>query len=187
MIEINVPASSVVDPDTNRIYRVKKDQKIQLEHSLISIQKWESRWHIAYLKRDHQKTYEQIIDYIRCMTLTPNVADDVYYCIPDSELKRVAQYIDDPMSATRVHDAPPVKSFGIGQKQDVVTAEVIYYWMIAMNIPYECRKWHLQQLLTLIRVINAKNAPKKKRPMKDVLAEYRSINEENKKRFGTKG
>lgn len=187
MIDICIPKSEVIDEETGRIYRAKKDWTLTLEHSLISVQKWEAKWHMAFLNRG-TSTFEQTIDYVRCMTLTPNVPDEIYYCIPQSELKRVLEYVDDPMSATKVNDdSSTQKSFGKKIGKDVITAEVIYYWMISLNIPTEYRKWHLNQLLTLIRVINAKNQPKKKRRMKDVLEEYRSINEANKARFNTKG
>lgn len=187
MLEIHIPERQVVDEETGKVYRADKDWKLTLEHSLISLQKWEAKWHVAFLNRG-TSTFEQTIDYLRCMTLTPNVPDEVYYCIPQSELKRVLDYVDDPMTATRINDGSSTQtSFGRKMGKDVITAEVIYYWMISLNIPTEYRKWHLNQLLTLIRVINAKNQPKKKRKMRDVLEEYRSINEENKKRFQTKG
>lgn len=187
MIDIFIPKGEIIDDETGKIYRAEKDWTLNLEHSLISVQKWESKWHVAFLNRG-TRTFEQTLDYLRCMTLTPNVPDEVYYCIPQEEFKRVLAYIDNPMTATRVNDGSDNKnSYGRKVGKEVVTAEVIYYWMISLNIPTEYRKWHLNQLLTLVRVINAKNQPKKKRKMKDVLEEYRSINEANKARFNTKG
>ena len=187
MIQIVVPKSEVFD-NTNQIFRrVTKETTLQLEHSLISLQKWEARWHTPFLVKKG-KTLEQTIDYIRCMCLTPNVKEDVFYCIPKSEMTRIANYIDDPMTATTVTTRG--KGPGPKKKNKIVTAEVIYYWMISLNIPNEYRKWHLNQLLMLIRVINAENAsndPNNKRKKHEVLADYRAINEANKKRFNTKG
>ena len=187
MVEIYIPKSQIIDEETGVVYTAEKDWKLALEHSLISVQKWEAKWHVAFLNKG-TRTFEQTIDYLRCMTLTPNVPDEVYYCIPHTELKRVLEYVDDPMTATRINDGfDSGNSYGKKMGKDVITAEVIYNWMISLNIPTEYRKWHLNQLLTLIRVINAKNQPKKKRRMRDVLEEYKSINEANKRRFGTKG
>lgn len=186
MIEVFIPKSEIVDENGN-VYRAKKDWTLQMEHSLISLQKWEAKWHVSFLNRG-MHDFEQTLDYIRCMTLTPNVPSEVFYCIPESELLRIKEYVDDPMTATRVND-DSIQNRGWGKKvgNDVVTAEVIYYWMISLNIPAEYRKWPLNQLLTLIRVINAKNAPKKKRSRRDILEEYKAINEANKARFNTKG
>lgn len=189
MLEIHIPKTQIIDDETGKVYRSEKDWKLTLEHSLVSVQKWEARWHVAFLNRG-ARTFEETIDYLRCMTLTPNVPDEVYYCIPQSELKKVLEYVDNPMTATYVNDDDPgTTSYGRRVGKDVITAEVIYYWMISLNIPTEYRKWHLNQLLTLIRVINAKNSPKKKkrRSMRDTLEEYRAINEANKKKFQTKG
>lgn len=180
MITITIPKGQVFD-NTNQIFwRVTKDTTIQLEHSLISLQKWEARWHTPFLIKK-QKTVEQMIDYVRCMCLTNNVKEDVFYCIPKSEMDRIAEYIEDPMTAS-----PRGKSGG-KRKNRLVTAELIYCWMITLNIPSEYRKWHLNQLLTLIQVINEETAPKKKQNRHEILENYRKINEENKKRFHTKG
>ena len=188
MLEILIPKSQIINDETGEIYTAEKDWHLTLEHSLLSVQKWESKWHVAFLNRG-TRTFEQTIDYLRCMSLTPNVPDEVFYCIPKAELERVLKYVEDPMTATRVNDESPGQTvYGRKMGKEVVTAEVIYYWMISMNIPFEYRKWHLNQLLTLIRVINAKNQPKKKkRSMRSVLEEYRSINEANKARFHTEG
>lgn len=183
MLTITVKKGEAFDRNNEIFYRVEKDITIQLEHSLISLQKWESRWHKPFLSKE-SKTEEETIDYIRCMCITPNVKDDVFYCIPINELKRISEYIDDPMTATWFKETGPKMAKA---KKEVVTAEIIYYWMISLNIPTEFRKWHLNQLLTLIKVINIKNTPKKKRSRREILEEHRLINEANKKRYGTKG
>lgn len=182
MITVTVPKGEVFDNTHQVFWRVHKDTVIQLEHSLISLQKWEARWHVPFLA-NKEKTIEQTIDYVRCMCLSTNVKEDVFYCIPKKEMDRIVEYIYDPMTATTITN----KSGKKGGKKKIVTAEVIYYWMIALNIPYEYRKWHLNQLLTLIQVINAESASPKKRSKQEIMQEYRAINEANKKKFNTKG
>lgn len=187
MITITVPKREVFDTENQIFYRVDHETTIQLEHSLISLQKWESKWHVPFLYDKTQKTFEQTIDYIRCMCVTPNVKEDVFYCIPPSEMQRISEYIHDPMTATWFRDDKKNQDPLNKPKKEIVTAEIIYYWMITLNIPSEYKKWHLNQLLTLIRVINVKNTPQKKRPRREILEEYKAINEENKKKFNTKG
>lgn len=187
MLTVRVPKGKSYDSKHNMFYIVDKDITLQLEHSLISLQKWESRWHVPFLETT-QKTIEQTIDYIRCMCLTSNVPEDVFYCIPEAEMIRITSYIDDPMTATTFREAPG-KTGGPVRKKEGITAEIIYYWMISYNIPSEYRKWNLNQLLTLIRVLNIKNKQEnnKKRSRSAILNDFKSINEENKKRFDTKG
>lgn len=155
MLEITINGSSeLYDSKTNTFYEIK-GQKIALEHSLVSISKWESKWHKPYLAND-QKTFEENMDYIRMMTLTKNVDPRLYYLMTEENLKAIGDYINDPMTATwfsKTNDNRP--------NRRVITSELIYYWMISLNIPMECQKWHLNRLLTLIRVCNAESNPKK--------------------------
>ena len=185
MITITVPRGEVYDQQNNIFHTVEKETTLQLEHSLISLQKWESKWHKPFLGKG-DITIEETIDYIRCMCLTPNVNADVFYCIPPREMSRISSYIDDPMTATWFSED---KKSGATQKKksEVITAEIIYYWMISLNIPSEYKKWHLNQLLTLIRVINVKNTPKKKRSKKELLEEHARLNAARKAKLHTKG
>lgn len=152
-----------------------KSVVLQLEHSLVSLHKWEQKWHIPFLDKRTEKTNEQTIDYIRCMTLSQNVDPSVYSRIDERLIKKVTEYIDDIHTAT---------FFGNKSKQGrdhrPVTAEVLYYQMISYGIPFECRKWHLNSLLTLIRVCseenNARNTTGKKRKSQDISMEYARIN-----------
>lgn len=185
MITITVPKREVFDSRTGIFYRVEKETTLQLEHSLISLQKWESKWHKPFLYVKGERTTDEMVDYIRCMCLTPNVKEDVFYCIPADQIDKVSEYIKDPMTATWFREDK--KKGPISKKREIITAEIIYYWMISLNIPSEYRKWHLNQLLTLIRVINVKNTPPKKKSRRELLEEQMKINEENKKRFNTKG
>ena len=161
-----------------------KGLELTLEHSLISLHKWEAKWHKPYLS-DTEKTSEEVIDYIRCMTLTPNVDPDIYYYLPKEATKEIVEYINDPMTATTftTHN-PSNKPQG---KKEVVTAEIIYYWMIEFGIPMEYRKWHLNQLLTLIRVCELKNLPQKKMSKSEMLASNRALNARRKAQMHTHG
>lgn len=159
----------------------KKAQVLQLEHSLISISKWEQKWQKAFLTKN-EKTYEETIDYIRCMTLTQNVDPDSYYFISNEEVDRIDEYISSPMTATYFRDDKSPKT-----SSEVVTSELIYYWMISLNIPFECQKWHLNRLLTLIKVCQVKNSPPKKRSKREIMAQNAALNAARRKRLNTKG
>lgn len=187
MISITVPVCEVYDQKTNTFYRVDKPITLQLEHSLISVQKWEAKWGKCFLNTKH-KTQEEAIDYVRCMCITPNVKDDVFYCIPLKEMNRIAAYIEAPMTALKFV-RPPGNGGIPKRKKEIVTADIIYYWMISYGIPSEYRKWHFNQLMTLIQVFNEKNQDPKKRKKSrmQLLNEFKDINEANRKLFNTKG
>lgn len=180
MLRITIPEMEYYDEAT-QTFITTKQQSLSLEHSLVSIAKWESKWEKPFLSKD-RKTVEETIDYIRCMTLTQNVDPNVYMAINDDIVQQVSKYIDAPMTATWFNEGN--KRSG---SREVITNEVIYYWMIALNIPSEYQKWHLNRLLTLIRVCNAKNNPPKKMSKKDVLAQNRRLNAARKKSLNTKG
>lgn len=155
MLQVTVPAAEYFNEQTEEFIEVKA-HTLQLEHSLISISKWEAKWCKPFLGKE-EKTQDETMDYIRCMTITQNVDPMVYRAIPDSELKRIKDYINAPMTATWFNDRdkkPPSRK--------VITSELVYYWMIAQNIPFECEKWHFNRLMTLIRVCAEKSQPPKK-------------------------
>lgn len=184
MLEITIPATKVelFDEATETFYNLDvKEQKLQLQHSLVSLQKWESKWHKAFLsKRD--KTTEEIIDYVKCMTLTQNVHPDVYQCLTQENFADIQKYIEDPMTATYFSDDKTGKS-----NNEVITAELVYYWMITLNIPPEYRKWHLNSLLALIQVCNRKNQPPKKMSKGDIMRRNASLNAARRKQLNTRG
>lgn len=182
MLKITVPDISGWNPDIEEFVD-KKGATLILEHSLVSLQRWESKWHKPYLS-DKEKTTEEILDYIRCMTVTPNVDPDIYNYIPESSIKEIAEYIDNPMTATTFSNASQI---GGRVSREVVTAEVIYYWMIALNIPMEYRKWHLNQLLTLIRVCEIKQGPQKKMGRNELNARNRALNAKRRAAMNTHG
>ncbi len=177
-LKITIPASEFYDPVSNRFYE-SKEQTLTLEHSLVSLSKWESKWHKPFLNRN-EKSYEESLDYVRCMTLTQNVDPIVYKNIDMESIQKINEYIDDPMTAYRFRDSDGP---GSGEK---ITNELIYYWMIALNIPMECQKWHLNRLLTLIRICSIKNTPPKKMTAGS-LSKRASLNAARRAKLHTKG
>lgn len=155
MLKLTVPGCEYYDARSNTFGHTKTTT-LQLEHSLVSLSKWEEKWQTPFLGKD-QKTMEQCIDYVRCMTITQNVDPLVYQCLTNENFETVNRYIEAPMTATWFSEKNNKKF-----SREIITAEIIYYWMISLNIPFECQKWHLNKLLTLVRVCNIKNTPPKK-------------------------
>lgn len=158
-----------------------KDTELCLEHSLVSVSKWESKWHKHFIGNDNL-TQEMLVDYVRCMTLTQNVNPEVYYAITDDQYGQIKEYISDSMTATWFSESTEKK-----YSRDIITSEIVYYWMIALQIPFECQKWHLNRLLTLIRVCNEKNQPEKKMSQSEVMRRNREINEARRRALNSKG
>lgn len=182
MLQLTIPEREYYDNSKQEFIYIK-EQTLVLEHSLISISKWESKWKKPFLSREG-KTNEEASDYIRCMTLTPNVDPTIYSGLTKDIFSAVSNYIDDTMTATWFNEKASKKSGGRGQ---IVTSELIYYWMVAYNIPFECQKWHLNRLLTLIRICEIKNAPDKKMKRKDIYSRNRALNAARKRNLGTSG
>ena len=182
MLRIKIPAQELFDESTNE-FLYSKEYDLQLEHSLVSIAKWESKWQQPFLS-DKPKTNEQTIDYVRCMTITQNVPPEAYKFLTSQNMDDIGKYIDSPMTATWFTSA---KESGGSKSKEVITSELIYYWMIAFNIPVEFQKWHLNRLLTLIRICNIKNQPEKKMSKKEILSRNARLNEERRRAMQSKG
>ena len=180
MLTITVPAFEMWDEKNEKFVNIK-ECTLQLEHSLISLSKWESKWCKPFLFTK-EKTEEETLDYVRCMTLTSRVSPEVYYGLTSENIKAINRYIEAPMTAT---------CFGADRNgrgnREIVTSELIYYWMIALNIPFECQKWHLNRLLTLIRVCNIKNQPAKKMSRRGIMSSNAALNAARRKQLGTNG
>ena len=184
MLKIVVPKSEGFNNKTNEFINNDHDVTICLEHSLVSISKWESKWHKAFLS-SNEKTREELIDYVRCMTISQNIPDEVYYFLTNDNIKEINKYIEDPMTATTFTDNRINKN-PLTKKNETLTSEIIYYWMVSFQIPLECQKWHLNRLMTLIRVCNAKNDPKKM-SKKETMMSNKALNEARRKQFNTRG
>lgn len=160
MITINIPAVTDSWDPIKEEFVSAKAYTLKLEHSLVSLQLWESKWQKPFLSS--QKTSDELLDYIRCMTINKNdIPDEAYKRIPMAEIQRINEYIQNPMTATTFYDKKPNRKREGPKDNGVVTAEKIYYWMISCNIPEEYRKWHLNQLMTLIRVFDVQNSNEK--------------------------
>lgn len=180
MLEITVPATEMFDEAKNEFVNYK-EQTLQLEHSLVSLSKWESKWHKAFLSK-REKTAEETIDYVRCMTITKNVDPSVYTRLTQENVNQINKYIEDPMTAVYF---PEEKQRGGGG--DTVTSELIYYWMISLGIPQEYQKWHLNRLLALIKVCNIKNSPNKKMSKSDIMRRNASLNAARRAKMHSNG
>ena len=179
MLTLIIPATEYYD-EIKEEFITLKCQKLQVEHSLVSLSKWESKWNKPFLTKE-EKTIEETVDYIRCMTITQNISDTVYDRLTNDNMNEVRKYIEAEMTATKF----------LNQKKSInretITAEIIYYWMIALNIPFECQKWHLNRLLTLINVCNIKNTPTKKMNNKDLRSRNAQLNAARRESLKTKG
>lgn len=185
MLTILIPEQRLWD-EVNEVFVNVKETQLKLEHSLISVHKWEAIWHKPFLGRKRnkeQKTPQEVLSYVKCMTLN-QVEDSVYAALTTENVKEIVDYMSNPMSAATFND----ELIG-AQKNDseYVSAETIYYWMIALNIPIEFQKWHLEQLLTLIKYVNAKQAPEKKVSQQEWARQKRELNRARKAKYHTSG
>lgn len=182
MLQIDIPISPEGWDEEKQEFVEPKYKSLQLEHSLVSLSKWESKWHKSFLSHS-DKTEEETLDYIKCMTVTTNVDPDVYNHITREQIQKINEYITDPMTATCFSEKEQKGKLN----NDVITSELVYYWMIALNIPFECQKWHLNRLITLIRVCNIKNQPPKKMSKNAVRSRNAALNAARRQRLNSKG
>ena len=180
MLVLNISGGDLFNEETEEFIPVKS-HTIQLEHSLVSISKWESKWCKSFLSSG-EKTYEETVDYIKCMTVTPNVDPNLYRYLTQEHIKKVNDYIIAPMTATTFSETK-----GKGNSRSIITSEVIYYQMVAYNIPFECEKWHLNRLLTLIKVCSIKNEPPKKMGKRELMSRNAALNAARRQRLNSKG
>lgn len=180
MLQLTIPSVELWD-ESQQQFIYTKEQTLKLEHSLVSLSKWESKWCKPFLTKQ-EKTDEETIDYVRCMTITQNVDPKVYNYLTDENIKEVNKYIEAPMTATWFTEDKNTKP-----NREQVTSELIYYWMIALNIPFKCETWHLNRLLTLIKVCNIKNQPPKKMNNKELLGHHARLNASRRKQLNKKG
>ena len=180
MLEIVIPSNELYDERTNE-FLIFKGTKLQLEHSLVSVSKWESKWHKPFLSRIEERTPEEVISYIQCMTITQNVNPLAYRCLTESNINEIMNYINDPMTATTI------KHLNKKANNEIITAEIIYYYMIELNIPESWEKRHLNKLITLIEVISAKHEPQQKMSAKAIREQNAMLNRQRRAKYNSKG
>lgn len=181
MLELEIPAKELYNEHTNE-FMYTKPVTLRLEHSLVSLSKWEATWKKPFLLKDYVFPREEMVDYVRCMTISQNVDPDVYRLLTPDELKKVNAYIETDQTATKFSNLP-----GKSNSQ-VITSELIYYYMTAHNIPFECQKWHLSRLMTLIQICSIKNSPDNNKMTRQAIFEQnRALNAARRKAGKTKG
>lgn len=180
MLTIIVPGVELFDEKSNE-FMLSVDFTLELEHSLVSLSKWESTFEKPFLATGNRSDSE-ILGYIKAMTVTPDVPADVYSRLSQENLEAVNSYINARMTATWFSD-DKIKS----PNREIITSELIYYWMLHFNIPMECEHWHLNRLFTLIRVCSEKNAPPKKMSRAEIAARNRELNAQRKAQLKTQG
>lgn len=179
MLLLEVSDKELYDEEKEMFFEIK-GCTLKLEHSLISMSLWESEWNVPFLTEKNLKG-KKLVDYIKFMSIDKNVKDAIFETLSAAELLKISEYIDAPMTATTFRE------YGGRINREIITSELIYYWMIEYGIPFECQKWHLNRLLTLIKVCNIKNSPQKKMKKNEILEMNRSLNEQRRRKHNTKG
>lgn len=187
MLEIKIPAREWWDEEKEEFIAVK-EVTLQLEHSLISVSKWEAKWRKSFFNTREPRTFEEEVDYYRCMTINKNVDPMVYGSIDAATKKLIDSYIHTEQTATYV--GSDRKEGASGGYRGAITSELVYSWMIDNNIPPEYQKWHLSRLMTLIRVCQSRNKPKEpgnRRPTQSDLAKRSALNARRRAKTGSRG
>jgi hypothetical protein len=180
MLELIVGGSEMYD-DPSQEFTTQGGVRLQLEHSLLSLSKWESITEKPFLGKGG-KTVEEVFLYVKCMAIDPEIPPEIFQQLDSHHYRIINEYIERRMTATWFADAP-----GAPQTRDVITSELIYYWMTVFNIPFSCEKWNLNRLFTLIRVCNIKQSKPKKMSRTEIAQRNRELNARRKAELGTKG
>lgn len=185
MLELKIESEEYFDESTSEFIRLPSIT-LKLEHSLLSISKWESKTHKRFLDKTEKKTSVDMLDYIRCMTLNHDVPDTVYAVLSADHMKQIEDYIGDSMSATTFSERTKNKTKRTSSGE-TISSELVYYWMTAFNIPFECEKWHFNRLMTLINICSIKNEPSKKMSKGSVMKQNAALNAARRKSHHSRG
>lgn len=180
MLRIVIDGDELFDEETNT-FEMVDSVVLDLEHSLLSLSKWESKYEKAFLAPT-EKTPEEVLNYLKMMIVSPNVDPDVLNKCSQANIDEIQAYIDSTQSATTFGQMPERRGPG-----ETITSELIYYWMVSFNIPFECQEWHLNRLFALVRICNIKNSKQKKMPRHEVAQRNRELNARRKAELGTTG
>lgn len=184
MLKLTIHGTEQFDEASNEFF-TPADVNLELEHSLISLSKWEAIWEKPFLSAE-EKTTDETFSYIECMCLTPDVPPETFRRLRGDHLETINKYIEAKMSATWFTDAPAPK----GRSREVITAEIMYHWIVAFTLPLDVENWHLNRFFTLVKVCNEKNAPpdkKKKMSPQQIMERNRALNEKRLQELKTKG
>lgn len=179
-LTINIPSAELYDQKNGRFVTIR-GRELKFEHSLLSVSKWESKWHKSFFSKD-AKTEEETTDYIRCMCLTNDADPNIFKYLDAVSKSKIAEYIADPMTGTKLRK--------INQKpsREIVTNELIYFWMTSFGIPFDpCEKWHLNRLMILIEIASRKNTPPKKVGKREAAQQRTALNAQRRAKYNTKG
>lgn len=181
MLTIHVEAREFFSEQTRQFIDVP-ELNLELEHSLVSLSKWEEIWEIPFLNSDN-KTPEQVVSYVKCMLLNKDVPNEVIYAFSSEQYATINEYITGKHTATTFASQPSSRNSG-----EFVTAELIYYWLVALQIPFQpTETWHLNKLLTLVKIVNLKNAPQKKMSKSEIASRHRQLNAQRRAQYNTNG
>jgi len=181
MLTLTIPAVEHFNEVTNEFIMISEETTIQLEHSLVSLSKWEALWEKPFLS-DADKSQEEAISYIQCMSLSDSLPAEMYHYLSATNYQAINDYINAKMSATWF-----AEDHNIPRRREVITAELIYYWMFSFTIPKECEEWNLNRLFTQIKVFSEKNGPEKKMDKQALMRRTRELNAQRRKELGTSG
>ena len=181
MLTITISGDELFDEANNKFVSGEAIATVNLEHSLVSLSKWESKYEVPFLSSG-EKTTDQIVSYIHLMVISPGVTPEILSQLSQTNLEQINAYIESKQSATTFGLMPERKGRG-----ETITSELIYYWMVAFNIPFECQHWHLNRLFSLIRICNVKQSKPKKINRSEIAARNRELNAQRKAQLGTTG
>lgn len=188
-LTLKVPAKEFYI-EKKKQFRYEDEKTLILEHSLLSIRKWEQKYHKSFFNDADKRTTEEFMYYIQCMTLN-SVNPVVYTMLTKQNIEEIGDYINDPMTATTFREIKVEGASGNSKRNKIVTSEMIYYWMTQLNIPSEYQKWHINQLITLIRVSNEEQKKatggQKKMSKKSITSRNAALNEARRKAYNSRG